>query len=197
MQQKEIEFLKASLLENKSNDEINKIEKNYQKKIFQLQQEYGENSSISSSQRDNTKLLEIFKTNEPSPHLIKEKETILKVKSKNNISKSFLIFFKEKIDNIITTLSQQNDPKKLHSVAKELLSLQKMIKKLTNNLNTVTSNSEFPSPSEIMNQDSTSSSRNNKKNHQNEENYKPKKMFTLSKYQNNNYAGLSSYGNKR
>lgn len=88
-------------------------------------------------------------------------------------------------------MSQQNDPKKLHSVAKELLSLQKMIKKLTINMNK--NNSDDYSTSVGV---SESNSSRHKKSYQNEENYKPKKMFTLSKYQNNNF-GLSSYASKR
>lgn len=83
MQQKEIEFLKASLLENKSEPEISKIEKDYQKRLFQLQKEYTDIQSH-SSQLESGKLLEIKKPNEPSTKLMKEKETILKVKSKPN-----------------------------------------------------------------------------------------------------------------
>lgn len=66
-----------------------------------------------------------------------------------------------------------------------------MIKKLT--VNFKKSNGSDYSPS--VGQSETTSSRH-KKSYQNEENYKPKKMFTLSKYQNNNF-GLSSYGSKR
>lgn len=90
MQQKEIQFLKSSLLENKSEEEINKIENNYKKKIFQIQQEFAE-SSI-SSQMDSGKLLEITKANDPSSMLKKEKETILKVKSKQ---KKINFFFRK------------------------------------------------------------------------------------------------------
>ena len=90
------------------------------------------------------------------------------------------------IDNIITTLSHQNDPRKLHNVAKELLSMQKLVK-------TMTSETSSKTQTSITNGSSNGESRKTG-TEKSTKDREGKKSFNLSKYQNSSLGG-SSYQN--
>ena len=94
-------------------EKINKIIEKYELEKRDLE------SDLQDYKENNGKLLSIIKQKEKDSTQVMKPPMIKQIKGK--------------IDLVIETLSQQNDPQKLHSVAKELLFLQKMIKDVANN----------------------------------------------------------------
>ena len=124
----EIQHLLQQVSELKKVSSLDKPSDGYDDKIIQMNRKFERDTRILTekllqSEQNSRQLLEIVqdKKNNASSSLEFEKETITRVKRNRSICS--LPNQLEKIDNIITTLSQQNDPQKLHSVAKELLSL--------------------------------------------------------------------------
>ena len=107
--------------------DFNNLQNEFQTKINAISQKYTEENNIikeqlNISEENNSKLLKIVQSKDDG----------------QDMKPSQVKQIKGKIDLVIETLSQQNDPQKLHSVAKELLCLQKLIKDIANNRNNPT-----------------------------------------------------------
>lgn len=107
---------------NQNFDDFSNLQNEFQTKINVISQKYTEENTtlqeqLKKSEENNSKLIKIVK--------LKEEDTEMRPSQVKQI--------KSKIDLVIETLSQQNDPQKLHSVAKELLCLQKLIKDIASN----------------------------------------------------------------
>lgn len=126
-----------SQLQTEYNDKLTKLTKKHQKEVKDL------NDKLKISE-DNVKQLTELLQNTSRPN---ESRSGIEGGVISMIKGSFMLII-EKVDNVVSTLSQQNDSQKLHSVAHELLSLQKALRDLSQTSQNYTSNSSKRSVNE-------------------------------------------------